>query len=74
MDHLRGRLQDTVDARGWPVGFSAGVYTSTGEIGTGEELVRRADEVMYEVKRTGKGRTTYRGSLPREPLSDPPGD
>ncbi|MDP2956025.1 MAG: GGDEF domain-containing protein [Longimicrobiales bacterium] len=63
MDHLRSRLQDTVDARGWPVGFSAGVFTSTGEIKTGEELIRRADEVMYEVKRSGKGGTTYRTTL-----------
>lgn len=74
MDHLRSRLQDTVDARGWPVGFSAGVYTSTGEVGTGEELIRRADELMYEVKRSGKGRTTYRTALPAEPPSPLPGD
>lgn len=74
MDHLRSRLQAAVDERGWPVGFSAGVVTSTGAIATGEELIRRADEVMYEVKRSGKGRTTYRTALPGEPLGAPPVD
>jgi diguanylate cyclase (GGDEF)-like protein len=65
-DKVRARLQSAMDEAAWPVGFSIGVFTSTGDVGDAQELVRRADELMYEVKRSGKGRTTYLGSSATE--------
>lgn len=56
---LRGVLEAAMAAKGWPVGFSMGVVTSGGDVSDPEELVRRADRLMYEVKGSGKGRTTF---------------
>ena len=56
---LQGALARAVGEQGWPVGFSVGVVTSLGQVATGEALVHQADDLMYEVKRTGKGRATY---------------
>jgi diguanylate cyclase (GGDEF)-like protein len=38
------------------LGASAGLITTAGEIIDAEQLIRRADETMYEAKRSGKGR------------------
>jgi PleD family two-component response regulator len=40
--------------RKWPVSFSVGVVTFTIPPESVEEMVKRADELMYEVKRSGK--------------------
>lgn len=74
MAHLRTSLETAVDARGWPVGFSAGVVTTTGEPRTAEDLIHLADQLMYEVKHSGKGRTTFRVGLlpvPSQPGASP---
>lgn len=59
VDKLLEALTQAMASEGWPVGFSVGVVTSLGHLATGEALVHQADELMYEVKRTGKGRATY---------------
>lgn len=59
IEKVRGQLQGAMEAGGWPVGFSVGVVTSEGETSSAEELIRRADDLMYEVKRSGKGRTSF---------------
>lgn len=64
VDKLRAELEAAMAERQWPVGFSIGVVTASGEVATGGELVRRADELMYEVKRSGKGRTVFGGAEP----------
>jgi len=43
--------------RKWPVSFSVGVVTFTIPPESVEEMVKRADELMYEVKRSGKSAT-----------------
>jgi len=57
---LRGFLEGAMSEAGWSVGFSMGVYTSQGGIQEADELVRLADDLMYEVKHSGKGRTLFR--------------
>ena len=56
---LRTALEQKAASAEGRVGFSMGVITSPGPGADGEELVRRADHLMYDVKRTGKGRTTF---------------
>jgi len=67
MDKVRAALRAAMEAAGWPVGFSIGVVTSSGGVGSGEDLIHLADELMYEVKRSGKGRVTYRTAGPEGP-------
>jgi PleD family two-component response regulator len=50
------------------------VVTTTGGLRNAGELIHLADELMYEVKRSGKGRTTFRVGLfpaPSEPAPSP---
>jgi diguanylate cyclase (GGDEF)-like protein len=51
---LRGRLHDALAARGLGVTFSMGVVTFLAPPGSVDEMIRRADDLMYEVKRSGK--------------------
>ncbi|MBI4917898.1 MAG: diguanylate cyclase [Acidobacteria bacterium] len=39
---------------GWPVTFSVGLVSCARPECTSEELLQRADALMYEVKRSGK--------------------
>ena len=57
---LRVVLETAMSEGDWPVGFSIGVYTSTGGVTDAEGLIRLADGLMYEVKHAGKGRTLFR--------------
>jgi diguanylate cyclase (GGDEF)-like protein len=57
---LRVVLETAMSEGNWPVGFSIGVYTSTGGVIDAEGLIRLADGLMYEVKHAGKGRTLFR--------------
>jgi diguanylate cyclase (GGDEF)-like protein len=41
-------------ANHWPLTYSAGVSTCSQEFCTAEELIRVADDLMYQVKRSGK--------------------
>lgn len=59
VEKLRAVLEAGVAEAGWPVGFSIGVFSAGGDVATGVELIRRADALMYEVKRAGKGRTAF---------------
>lgn len=59
VEHLRTHLQEAMSAGGWPVGFSMGVFSAAGEISDADELLRRADALMYQVKHSGKGRTLF---------------
>jgi diguanylate cyclase (GGDEF)-like protein len=61
---IRAALEEVMGANAWPVGLSMGVYTSMGvERGT-DELLRLADTLMYEAKRSGKGRTLFGSDAP----------
>jgi len=47
-------LDAVMQQQRWPVSFSVGVVTFTRAPASAEEMVQRADELMYEVKRKGK--------------------
>lgn len=51
---LRDRLTDGMRAADWPVTFSIGLLGVTEPPDSVHELIRRADELMYEAKRAGK--------------------
>lgn len=51
---LRFAFLDEMGRNGRPVTFSIGVLTYRGGSLTAEELVKRADRLMYSVKRNGK--------------------
>jgi len=54
---LHAELNKQVDSRNWPIGFSIGAITCS-EPGhfTIQELIRSADDLMYQIKRSGKNR------------------
>lgn len=60
VEELRARLAAVMQANGWPVTFSIGVagYRSTPK--DFEVLIRQADDLMYEVKRSGRNRVLLR--------------
>lgn len=60
VEKLRLALEGAMREGGWPVGFSFGVVTSDGRVASGEDLIREADALMYQVKQAGKGRAAYR--------------
>jgi len=51
---LRFELLDVMRNRGWPITFSIGVLSCGGRVEDEDELVRRVDQLMYEVKRSGR--------------------
>jgi diguanylate cyclase (GGDEF)-like protein len=59
LGNLRTFLERAMREGSWPVGFSIGVVSSSGEIPTAQELLRTADGLMYEVKHAGKGTTRF---------------
>lgn len=53
-DRVRTRLAEVLGARGLPVTFSAGVATFATPPASVDEMILRADGLMYDAKRTGK--------------------
>lgn len=51
---LREELLEVMRRNGWPVTFSIGIVTFEGGVGTIEEMVQQADNLMYSVKQEGK--------------------
>lgn len=57
---LRQNLNTAIAPRGWPVTFSFGVVTFPIALDSMEEMLKRADEFMYEAKRGGKSAVVSR--------------
>ncbi|HQR30704.1 MAG TPA: GGDEF domain-containing protein, partial [Anaeromyxobacteraceae bacterium] len=53
-DRLRVRLREALAAGGWNVTFSIGVATFIRPPASVDEMILRADELMYRAKRSGK--------------------
>ena len=51
---IRTGMQQEMDARGWPVTMSVGSLTCNDPLLGVDELIRKADELMYEAKLRGK--------------------
>ncbi|HEY2822979.1 MAG TPA: diguanylate cyclase [Candidatus Acidoferrum sp.] len=57
---LRQNLQNAIAPKGWPVTFSFGVVTFPIALDSTEEMIKRADEFMYEAKKGGKAAVVSR--------------
>lgn len=55
LEHLAG----TMEKNHWPVSFSLGTMTFLKFPGTTDEMIRVADELMYEAKNSGKNKTQH---------------
>ena len=51
---LQTTLADAIQERGWPITFSLGVATFHRAPRSVDEMINRADELMYQAKRAGK--------------------
>jgi PleD family two-component response regulator len=47
-------LQEAVSRHSLPITFTVGVVTYTTPLESVEQMIKRADELMYQVKRNGK--------------------
>jgi diguanylate cyclase (GGDEF)-like protein len=54
VQRLQGQLLEAVRTKGWPVAFSIGVVTFNDAPEAVDEMVKRADSLMYAVKQSGK--------------------
>lgn len=54
IDKLRKLLSEAMEKNGWPVTFSIGEATFTNPPASPDEMLKRADELMYSVKNSGK--------------------
>ena len=52
---LQSRLLSAMEHRGWPITFSIGLATFTTALDSVDEMIKRADTLMYKMKREGKG-------------------
>jgi len=59
IEKLHRQLQSDMDAKHWNVTFSIGAITYLTPPATADEMVRRADRQMYEVKHGGKNRLLH---------------
>jgi len=59
IDKLHAALSAAAAAGHWPVGFSIGVATFSPPCPSRADVVRAADQLMYEVKRAGKNAVLF---------------
>lgn len=59
LSRLRATLLAAMQRRGWRVGFSMGAATWVTPAGSVDQMMARADELMYEAKRTAKGTARF---------------
>ncbi|MEK7877151.1 MAG: GGDEF domain-containing protein [Pseudomonadota bacterium] len=52
---LQSRLLSAMEHRGWAITFSIGLATFTTALDSVDEMIKRADMLMYKMKREGKG-------------------
>jgi len=52
---LQSRLLSAMEHRSWPITFSIGLATFTTAPDSADEMIKRADMLMYQMKREGKG-------------------
>jgi len=51
---LHNNLLSLATDRQWPIGFSIGIAVFLAPVSSPDEAIRKADELMYQVKRSGK--------------------
>jgi diguanylate cyclase (GGDEF)-like protein len=70
VSRVRASLGALAARKGWRVTFSIGVVTWTSPPRTVDMMIRQADDMMYEVKNTGKNRVAHL-TISGEPASEP---
>jgi diguanylate cyclase (GGDEF)-like protein len=73
VERLRITLLAAMARRGWEVGFSIGAATFTAPAASVDQMMARADELMYQAKRTAKGSARFAvvGGAPVGPALTP---
>jgi diguanylate cyclase (GGDEF)-like protein len=73
LSRLRGTLLAAMQRGGWQVGFSMGAATWVTPAASVDQMMARADELMYLAKRTAKGTARFDvvGAPPPGPLLTP---
>jgi diguanylate cyclase (GGDEF)-like protein len=59
VDKLHAALDERMNRARWPVSFSIGVMTFIRSPSSVDELIKKADALMYAAKREGKNRVKY---------------
>lgn len=54
LERLRQNVLNLMQQRNWPVTFSMGVITCSGTLCSFDTLMTKADDLMYQVKKSGK--------------------
>lgn len=54
LEKLQSKLLETMQRRNWPVTFSIGAVTFSDVMGSSREMIKLVDDLMYEVKKSGK--------------------
>lgn len=70
-DKLHERVDAELARRGLAVTASIGMATAPAPLESAERLIREADRLLYEAKRTGKDRVLAGAVLPVEPAREP---
>ncbi len=75
VEKIREKLLELMAANGWPVTFSFGLVTFDSAPQSVNHLIKLADTVMYEVKKSGKDgvkSSTYSAPPPLDDLAEKP--
>lgn len=59
MERLRNLMMDVMKKNGWPATFSIGVVSYKNPPDTVDEMIKRADALMYQAKAAGKDMIRY---------------
>jgi len=59
IEKLQASLLDAMNKHKWPITFSIGVVTYLEPLANIREMVRKADELMYQVKKSGKNSISH---------------
>ncbi len=58
VERIKDDLSETAKQNGWPIRLSTGVFTYTAPPHSVDEMITRADQLMYSVKQATKNRLT----------------
>ena len=59
LEKLQKSLLDSMKSKGWPVTFSIGAITFFDAMDSSREMLKKVDDLMYEVKKSGKNNIRY---------------
>lgn len=59
IQRIHKQLNTLMDEKDWPVSFSMGVFTFISEQISVDDIITRADQLMYQAKEQGKDRIIY---------------